>query len=109
MRRSFPSTGVRERFLPDYIARFIIRRSGRDDFISFVRRVTYYQADSESDSDEMHVIPGEEYAGLDSEEDNLSEGNPAVVANLETSSDSTDIDPFDAGTGESASDYSPSA
>ena len=109
LRRSFPETGVRERFLPDFIARFIIRKSGKDDFVNFAKRVTYYHPDSDSGSSssddlpEGNVMPA--FSELSTEHDDLTEGRPAILADVEAATQTDDTDSYGAGTGESASEY----
>ena len=50
LRRSFPTNGVRQRFLKQYIACFVMKSTGKLGFNTFLNDVTFFHSDPDSSS-----------------------------------------------------------
>ena len=122
LRRSFPVTGIKERFIDDYIGSFVEKRRNPLTFINFMKKITFYsknQLRSEDTENGIHtqtrLVPTfhaiqvaiSTTAASSASVDDSTEGAPDCLGEAESSeeSDVFDIDPDGLGTGESASEY----
>ena len=125
LRRSFPVTGIKERFIDDYICSFVEKKRNPLSFIDFMKKITpcskkqlYFEAskqekmDQKSEGAELPTLNTinvaiSSTAAASASVDDLTEGEPDCLGEIESSeeSDVFDIDPDGIGTGESASEY----
>lgn len=137
LRRSFPSTGIRERFIEDYLASFIMRNKGILTFIDFAKLIVFYKNTEEETDNEKEIKEEEEdvlshmteaeaaiYAELHQTCNSSSSSSSSSASSADINDSSVDsgemdnipvlgevdsddsLDPYGAGTGEDASEYS---
>ena len=136
LRRSFPSTGIRERFIEDYLASFIMSNKRILTFIDFAKVIVFYIKTHDETEDKKEIKEEEDVLSHMTEAEaeiyaelhqtcnsaSSSSSSTASTADIQDSSvdsgemddipvlgevDSDDsLDPYGAGTGEDASEYS---
>ena len=133
LRRSFPLTGLKERFIDDYIGCFVENRRNPLSFINYLKRITFYskkelhreasgnekRGQKREDDELLEGLAGEpsiddhiqaaisSTPAISASIDDVNEGSPDCLGEAQSSeeSDIFDIDPDGIGTGESASEY----
>ena len=98
LRRSLPISGVKKHLIDQYLARFTIAYNAKRGFIDFFRTTTYF--------DDSNIVEIDHDSLSETSSDSGDAFEDLAIPNSHSdSSESTDVDPLGAGTGESSSEY----